>query len=96
MVTAKKKGEEEVQIKSDPVLDNIASFIVEMFIKEDVNSFVEADLLQDLLVYKLDTVAGLVMEQLRGLLPASGYSAFLKFPSTKPCCCKLHLSYPYV
>jgi hypothetical protein len=62
MVTAKKQGEEEVQIKSDPVLDNIASFIIELFIKEDVNSFAEADLMHDLLVYKLDTVAAPVME----------------------------------
>lgn len=61
MVTAKRKGEEEVEIKSDPVLDNLASFIIEMFIKEDVNSFVEADLMHDLLVYKLDTVAVPVM-----------------------------------
>jgi hypothetical protein len=50
-------------IKSDPVLDNLASFIIEVFIKEDVNSFVEADLLHDLLVYKLDTAARLIMEK---------------------------------
>jgi len=62
MVKAKKKSEEEVEIKSNPVLDNIASFIIETFIKEDVNSFMEADLMHDLLVYKLDTVAGPVMD----------------------------------
>jgi hypothetical protein len=44
------------------VLDNIASFIIEMFIKEDVNSFMESDLMHDLLVYKLDTVVKPVME----------------------------------
>jgi|AGTN01.3.fsa_nt_gi hypothetical protein len=62
MAKAKKKSGSEVEIKSNPVLDNIASFVVEMFIKEDVNSFAEADLMHELLVYKLDTVAVSVME----------------------------------
>ncbi len=60
---AKAKKGEEVVIKSDPVLDNVAAFIIELFIKEDVNSFMEADLLHDLLVYKLDTSALPIMEK---------------------------------
>jgi hypothetical protein len=63
MAKAKAKKTEEVTVKSDPVLDNLASFIIEIFIKEDVNSFVEADLLHDLLVYKLDTCARPIMEK---------------------------------
>jgi hypothetical protein len=61
---AKVKKDEEVVIKSDPVLDNLASYIIEIFIKEDVNAFVEADLLHDLLVYKLDTEAVPIMEKI--------------------------------
>jgi hypothetical protein len=63
MAKAKAKKDEEVVIKSDPVLDNVATFIIELFIKEDVNSFTEADLLHDLLVYKLDTSALPIMEK---------------------------------
>lgn len=59
---AKAKKSKDVEIKCDPVLDHLAGFIIEMFIKEDVNSFLEADLLHDLLVYKLDTVARPMME----------------------------------
>ncbi len=61
---AKVKKDEEVVIKSDPVLDNLASYIIEIFIKEDVNAFVEADLLHDLLVYKLDTDAAPIMDKI--------------------------------
>lgn len=61
---AKVKKDEEVVIKSDPVLDNLASYIIEIFIKEDVNAFVEADLLHDLFVYKLDTEAVPIMEKI--------------------------------
>jgi hypothetical protein len=63
MAKAKAKKSEEVVIKADPVLDNVATFIIELFIKEDVNSFMEADLLHDLLVYKLDTSALPIMEK---------------------------------
>jgi hypothetical protein len=63
MAKAKAKKSEEVVIKSDPVLDNVAAFIIELFIKEDVNSFMEADLLHDLLVYKLDASALPIMEK---------------------------------
>jgi hypothetical protein len=63
MAKAKAKKDEEVLVKSDPVLDNVATFIIELFIKEDVNSFAEADLLHDLLVYKLDTSALPIMEK---------------------------------
>jgi hypothetical protein len=63
MAKAKAKKDEEVVIKSDPVLDNVATFIIELFIKEDVNAFAEADLLHDLLVYKLDTGALPIMEK---------------------------------
>jgi hypothetical protein len=63
MAKAKVKKEEEVVIKSDPVLNNVATFVVELFIKEDVNAFAEADLLHDLLVYKLDTGARPIMEK---------------------------------
>ena len=55
--------DEDVRIESNPVLDHLATFIIEQFIKEDVNSFVESDLLHDLLVYKLATVAGPMMER---------------------------------
>ncbi len=61
---AKVKKDEEIVIKSDPVLDNLASYIIEIFIKEDVNAFVEADLLHDLLVYKLDTEAAPIMDKI--------------------------------
>jgi hypothetical protein len=64
MAKAKVKKDEEVVIKSDPVLDHLASFIIEIFIKEDVNSFVEADLLHDLLVYKLEADAAPIMEKI--------------------------------
>jgi hypothetical protein len=60
----KVKKDEEVVVKSDPVLDNLASYIIEIFIKEDVNAFVEADLLHDLFVYKLDTEAAPIMEKI--------------------------------
>jgi hypothetical protein len=63
MAKAKAMKDEEVVIKRDPVLDNLATFIIEIFIKEDVNSFAEADLLHDLLVYKLDTSALPIMEK---------------------------------
>jgi hypothetical protein len=63
MAKAKAKKDEEVVIKSDPVLDNVATFVIELFIKEDVNAFAEADLLHDLLVYKLDTGARPIMEK---------------------------------
>ena len=61
-----KKGGEDIVIKHDPVLDNLASFIIEIFIREDVNSFVEADLLHDLLVYKLDKAGVPIMEKAIG------------------------------
>jgi hypothetical protein len=68
MAKAKAMKEEEVVIKSDPVLDNVATFIIELFIKEDVNAFAEADLLHDLLVYKLDTAALPIMEKTVGAM----------------------------
>jgi hypothetical protein len=41
----------------DLVLDHIAEYIVQAFIKEDVNAFTESTLLQQLLAYKLKEIA---------------------------------------
>jgi len=45
------------------VLDHIAEYIVQSFIKEDVNSFPETTLMHDLLVYKLGEQAKPLMIQ---------------------------------
>jgi hypothetical protein len=59
---AKAKKVEQAEPKENPVLGHMASYITELFISGDVNAFVEADLLQDLLVYKLDDVAKPMMQ----------------------------------
>lgn len=52
----------------DPVLGHIADYIVQALIKEDVNAFAEADLLHQLLAYKLADVAPQLMyEQVRAV-----------------------------
>ncbi len=59
---AKAKERETVVPGGNPVLDHLATFITELFIGGDVNAFVEADLLHDLLVYKLNDVAKPMMQ----------------------------------
>ncbi|OPY28052.1 MAG: hypothetical protein A4E28_01741 [Methanocella sp. PtaU1.Bin125] len=59
---AKAKKVKTAEPKDNAVLGHLASYITELFINEDVNAFVEADLLQDLLVYRLDGIAKPVME----------------------------------
>ena len=54
---------EQAEPKENAVLDHLAAYITELFINGDVNAFVEADLLQDLLVYKLDDVAKPMMQR---------------------------------
>lgn len=55
-------NDEEIAADGNPALDHLAAFIIEVLIKEDVNSFLESDLLHDLLVYKLKEVAVPMME----------------------------------
>jgi hypothetical protein len=59
---AKAKEHENVVPGGNPVLDHLAAYITELFIGGDVNAFVEADLLHDLLVYKLNDVAKPMMQ----------------------------------
>jgi len=61
-VMAKAKKVEQAEPKENPVLGHLAGYITELFISGDVNAFVEADLLQDLLVYKLDDIAKPMMQ----------------------------------
>ncbi|MGA9139490.1 MAG: hypothetical protein WBZ29_04665 [Methanocella sp.] len=58
----KAKERETVVPGGNPVLDHLATYITELFINGDVNAFVEADLLHDLLVYKLGDVAKPMMQ----------------------------------
>ncbi len=62
-VMAKAKKVEQAEPKENAVLGHLAGYITELFINGDVNAFVEADLLQDLLVYKLDDVAKPMMQR---------------------------------
>jgi len=62
-VMAKAKKSEQAEPKENAVLGHLAGYITELFINGDVNAFVEADLLQDLLVYKLDGVAKPMMQR---------------------------------
>jgi hypothetical protein len=61
-VMAKAKKGKQAEPKENAVLGQLAGYITDLFINADVNAFVEADLLQDLLVYKLDDVAKLMMQ----------------------------------
>jgi DNA-binding transcriptional ArsR family regulator len=64
MAKAKKGGEvAEAAPEGNIVLDHLAAFITEQFINEDVNAFAEANLMHELLVYKLNEVAKPMMQQ---------------------------------
>ena len=52
-VNKKETTDEKEESGSNLVLDHIAEYIVQSFIKEDVNSFPETTLMHELLVYKL-------------------------------------------
>jgi hypothetical protein len=62
MFMAKAKKSETIVPGGNPVLDHLATYITELFINGDVNAFVEADLMQQLLVYRLGDVAKPMMQ----------------------------------
>ena len=47
--------------KDNAIYEHIADYIIQTLIKEDVNAFVEATLLHELLVYKLPPVVHKLM-----------------------------------
>ena len=60
MPRATKKSEdttEEQQHQTNLIYEHIADYIVQVFIKEDVNAFTESTLMHELLAYKLKDIA---------------------------------------